>query len=96
MRELFVYTPEYFRKERNIEVRTGARVASLSHARREVALATGERVRYGRLVIATGARCDAAAIAGSAPAARFHRCIPRRTLNGCGASWASGGRSGPW
>src|ERR1039457_2026194 len=36
--ELIVHTPEYFRKERNIAVRTG------------------ERVHYDRLVIATGAR----------------------------------------
>ena len=44
--DLIVYTPEYFRKERNIEVRTGARVVSISHPRREVALESGERVRY--------------------------------------------------
>jgi CoA-dependent NAD(P)H sulfur oxidoreductase len=56
--QLVVYTPEYFRKERNIAVRTGARVVSISHARREVTLdgASGERVHYDRLVIATGAR----------------------------------------
>jgi len=56
--QLIVHTPEYFRKERNIAVRTGARVVSISHARREVALegANGERVHYDRLVIATGAR----------------------------------------
>lgn len=54
--QLIVYTPEYFRKERNIAVRTGARVVSISHPRREVALDGGERVHYDRLVIATGAR----------------------------------------
>ena len=54
--QLVVYTPEYFRKERNISVRTGAHVAAIAHARREVALETGERVHYDRLVIATGAR----------------------------------------
>src|SRR6202167_3517175 len=53
--QLIVYTPEYFRKERNIAVRTGARVVPISHPRREVALdsAGGERVHYDRLVIAT-------------------------------------------
>jgi CoA-dependent NAD(P)H sulfur oxidoreductase len=56
--DLIVYTPEYFRKERNIEVRTGARVVSIRHPRREVTLESGERVRYEHLVIATGARCD--------------------------------------
>jgi len=63
--QLIVYTPEYFRKERNIEVRTGARVVSIAHPRREVVLESGERVRYERLVIATGARCDTLGIEGA-------------------------------
>jgi len=54
--QLIVYTPEYFAKERNIAVRTGAQVVSISHPRREVVLDGGERVHYDRLVIATGAR----------------------------------------
>jgi len=54
--ELIVYTPEYFRKARNITVRTGARVISIAHPRREAVLENGERVHYDRLVIATGAR----------------------------------------
>jgi len=63
--QLIVYTPEYFRKVRNIQVRTGAHVVSISHPRREVVLQTGERVGYERLVIATGARCQTSAFAGS-------------------------------
>jgi len=63
--QLIVYTPEYFRKERRIDVRTGARVVSISHPRREVLLESGGAVRYDRLVIATGARCDTSTIAGS-------------------------------
>ncbi|HTX38603.1 MAG TPA: FAD-dependent oxidoreductase [Bryobacteraceae bacterium] len=63
--ELIVYTPEYFRKERHIEVRTGARVVSMAHSRREVVLESGARVRYDRLVLATGARCDTLGIAGT-------------------------------
>src|ERR1044072_6144543 len=43
--DLIVYTPEFFRKERNIEVRTGARAVSIAHPRREVVLDSGERVR---------------------------------------------------
>jgi NADPH-dependent 2,4-dienoyl-CoA reductase/sulfur reductase-like enzyme len=62
--ELVVYTPEYFRRERNITVRTGSRVAAIAHARREVALECGERVHYDRLVIATGARPCADGIVG--------------------------------
>ena len=63
--DLIVHTPEYFRRERNIEVRTGARVAAVAHARREVVLQSGERIRYDRLILATGARCDTSAIAGA-------------------------------
>jgi CoA-dependent NAD(P)H sulfur oxidoreductase len=63
--QLIVYTPEYFRKERNIEVRTGARVVSMAHSRRELVLESGARVRYDRLVLATGARCDTRGIAGA-------------------------------
>jgi CoA-dependent NAD(P)H sulfur oxidoreductase len=62
--QLITYTPEYFRKERNIEVRTGTRAVAISHPRREVQLESGERLRYDHLVIATGARCDAAGIEG--------------------------------
>jgi NADPH-dependent 2,4-dienoyl-CoA reductase/sulfur reductase-like enzyme len=63
--DLIVYTPEFFRKERNIEVRTGARVVSIAHPHREVVLDSGERVRYDRLVVATGARCDTLGIQGA-------------------------------
>src|SRR5574342_639281 len=51
MRDLIVYTPEHFRRERNIEVRTGAEVASIHHPRRQLSLAGGERVRYDHLLI---------------------------------------------
>jgi NADPH-dependent 2,4-dienoyl-CoA reductase/sulfur reductase-like enzyme len=54
--QLITYTPEYFRKQRNIDVRTGARVIAISHPRREVTLESGARVAYEKLVIATGAR----------------------------------------
>jgi NADPH-dependent 2,4-dienoyl-CoA reductase/sulfur reductase-like enzyme len=62
--QLIVYTPEFFRKERKIDVRTGARVVAISHPRREVTLESGARVPYDKLVIATGARCDTAGIQG--------------------------------
>jgi len=64
-RQLLGYTPEYFRRERNIEVRTGARAVAISHARREVTLEAGGRLHYDHLVIATGARCDVAGFAGA-------------------------------
>ncbi len=54
--DLITYTPEYFRKQRNIDVRTGARVIAISHPRREVTLDSGAKVAYDKLVIATGAR----------------------------------------
>src|SRR3954463_3166141 len=55
-KDLTVFTPERFRKERNVDVRTGANVVSISHPRREVVLESGTRVGYEKLVIATGAR----------------------------------------
>src|SRR5260370_8951401 len=54
--DLIHYTPEYFRKQRNIDVRTEAQVIAISHPRREVTLESGARVAYEKLVIATGAR----------------------------------------
>jgi NADPH-dependent 2,4-dienoyl-CoA reductase/sulfur reductase-like enzyme len=62
---LIVYTPEYFRKERRIDVRTNSCVVSISHPRRELMLESGARVPYEKLVIATGARCDTSGIAGA-------------------------------
>src|SRR6185436_9509635 len=53
---LVTYTPEYFRRERNIDVRTGAAVSSIEHGRRRLILEGGEAVKYDRLVVATGAR----------------------------------------
>lgn len=63
--ELIVYTPEFFERERKIAVRVRTPVVAISHPRREAVLASGERVRYDRLVIATGARRDISAIEGS-------------------------------
>jgi len=62
---LMVRSPEYFRREQNIDVRTGVEVTSIGHGRREVALSDGERIPYDRLVIATGARPDRASIPGA-------------------------------
>jgi NADPH-dependent 2,4-dienoyl-CoA reductase/sulfur reductase-like enzyme len=64
--ELIVHTPEFFRKERRIDVRTASRVVSISHPRREVTLESGSKIPYDRLVIATGARCDSFGIQGTA------------------------------
>src|SRR5215471_5593389 len=50
--DLIVYTPEYFRKERNVDVRINSRVVSISHPKREVTLESGARLRYEHLVIA--------------------------------------------
>jgi CoA-dependent NAD(P)H sulfur oxidoreductase len=63
--DLIVYTPEFFERERNITVRTGAAVTAISHARREISLAGGERIHYDKLVIATGAKPDPSAIEGA-------------------------------
>ena len=63
--QLIVYTPEYFRKERQIDVRIHSRVTAISHPRREVVLESGARVGYERLVIATGARSEIPGITGT-------------------------------
>lgn len=65
--DLIVYTPEYFRKERNVDVRINSRVVSISHPKREVTLESGARVRYEHLVIATGARCDTCSLSTLPP-----------------------------
>ena len=62
--DLAVFTPERFSKERSIDVRTGTRVLSIAHPRREVVLENGGRVGYEKLVIATGARAGSLGIAG--------------------------------
>jgi len=54
--DLIAYTPERFAKERQIDVRTGARVTAILHPRREVVLESGATVHYEKLIIATGAR----------------------------------------
>jgi NADPH-dependent 2,4-dienoyl-CoA reductase/sulfur reductase-like enzyme len=54
--DLIAYTPERFRQERKIDVRTGARVMAISHPRREVVLESGAKVPYEKLIVATGAR----------------------------------------
>jgi CoA-dependent NAD(P)H sulfur oxidoreductase len=70
--QLVRYTPDYFRAERNIDVRTGAEAAEILHARRQVVLTNGERVHYDRLVIATGARPDCGGIEGAGQDHVFH------------------------
>jgi NADPH-dependent 2,4-dienoyl-CoA reductase/sulfur reductase-like enzyme len=71
-KDLTVFTPERFRKERNVDVRTGARVVSIAHPRREVVLESGARVGYEKLVIATGARSQNLGIAGDRQPHVFH------------------------
>lgn len=56
LEQLRVYTPEYFACERNIHVRINCEVLSISHPRRELTLAGGERIGYDKLVLSTGAR----------------------------------------
>ncbi|HMO00133.1 MAG TPA: FAD-dependent oxidoreductase [Miltoncostaeaceae bacterium] len=48
--------PDEFRRTRDIDVRTGAEVTRIDPAGRRVALANGDEIAYGALVVATGAR----------------------------------------
>jgi NADPH-dependent 2,4-dienoyl-CoA reductase/sulfur reductase-like enzyme len=63
--DLVVNTAEEFERERGVRVRTHARVTAISHPRREVSLENGERVRYDKLVIATGASVKRQSIHGA-------------------------------
>ena len=54
--ELQVHTLEFFEQERNLRIRTRAEVVAIRHPSREVVLASGERLRYDRLIWAAGAR----------------------------------------
>jgi NADPH-dependent 2,4-dienoyl-CoA reductase/sulfur reductase-like enzyme len=73
--QLIVHTPEYFRDERNIQVRTGSSVQELLPARRRVRLQGGEEIVYDRLILATGAR----PVAPPIPGADLPHCLPLRT-----------------
>lgn len=68
--QLVVYPPAFFEKERNIRIRTESEVVAVHHGRREAVLASGERVRYDRLVWAAGAR--AARLSGAPHVFRLH------------------------
>lgn len=67
LEDLVLHTPDYFERERNIRVRTGAEVTAVQHARRQVLLRDGQRLSYDRLVIATGARPERAIPGAEAP-----------------------------
>jgi NADPH-dependent 2,4-dienoyl-CoA reductase/sulfur reductase-like enzyme len=69
--DLVVHTPDYFHKTRNIEVLTGTEVQGIEHGRREVVVASGDRIKYDKLVIATGARPDLSTFEGSGEAHVF-------------------------
>jgi NADPH-dependent 2,4-dienoyl-CoA reductase/sulfur reductase-like enzyme len=69
--DLIVHTPEYFRTNRNFDVRTCSEVTAIEHGRRQVILASGERVNYDKLVIATGARPNFGNLKGTGEAHVF-------------------------
>ena len=94
--ELITYTPEYFRKQRNIDVRTGARVIGISHPRREVTLESGARVRVRKAGDRHRRARRHAESAGCATAARLHAVHAGRRRADAHASCASGGRRARW
>jgi 3-phenylpropionate/trans-cinnamate dioxygenase ferredoxin reductase subunit len=51
--KLFVH-PEGWYADNGVDLRTSARAVRLDRAEREVVLETGERIRYGHVVLATG------------------------------------------
>jgi CoA-dependent NAD(P)H sulfur oxidoreductase len=54
--ELTAHSKEFFERDRDIRVRTGAEVIAVRHSGREVVLKSGEKVRYDKLIWAAGAR----------------------------------------
>jgi 3-phenylpropionate/trans-cinnamate dioxygenase ferredoxin reductase subunit len=55
-RERLKFRPEAIYAERGIDLRTGVRVEAIDRAAKAVTLAGGERLAYGHMVLATGAR----------------------------------------
>src|SRR5437899_1820182 len=54
--DLLLMRPEAFYRDHRIDYLTGARVTAIDRVERQVQLASGERLGYGHLVLATGAR----------------------------------------
>lgn len=54
--ELLLMRPEAFYRDHRIDYLPGSRVAEIDRAAQAVHLASGERLRYGHLALATGAR----------------------------------------
>jgi len=54
--ELIMASPEKVAEQFQVDVRAGTTVAAINPAERTVALASGETLAYGKLVLATGAR----------------------------------------
>ena len=94
--DLIAYTPEYFRKERKIDVRTGTRVVSISHPRREVVLESGDADRVREAGDRDGRARGHAGVAGRAGAARIYvahagRCGAHASLPAGAPAEARGG-----
>ncbi len=62
--QMLARPPEWF-DDNDIDVRTGTRAVQLDAATREVVLAGGERVGFGRLLVATGSRNRKLAVPGA-------------------------------
>ncbi len=54
--DLLLMRPEAFYRDHRIEVLTGARVSEIDRSGKRVCLQSGDRLPYGHLVLATGAR----------------------------------------
>ena len=54
--DLLLMRPEAFYRDHRIDYLSGARVEAIDRTQRTVQLASGERLPYGHLVLATGAR----------------------------------------
>src|SRR5579863_8022292 len=62
--DLLLMRPEAFYRDHRIDTLTGTRVSEIDRAGKTVRLASGERLGYGHLVLATGARNRVPALPG--------------------------------
>ena len=62
--DLLLMRPEAFYRDHRIDYLPGTRVGEIDRAEKTVLLASGERLRYGHLVLATGARNRLPALPG--------------------------------
>ena len=92
-REKVYVHDEGFYADHDIELRLGRTAVSLDTAISEVALDDGERLRYDRLLLATGAEPRRLADPRRRRSTACSTCAPSRTPTRCASGWTAAARS---